>query len=216
MKIFYLSLEEHERNIIDFGKKEVLLLTKEELKLYQNAKVCYISGKRILKNTKDKNYQKVRDHCHYTGKYRGTAHSICNLKFKVLNEIPVVFLNGSNYDHDFIIKELAYTFEGQLECLGENKEKQKTFSIPIKKEITKINKDGNESIETLSYRIKFINRMRFMGTSLSHLVDKLLKRVHEIECKDCGCFLEYEIVMDELIKYVYLAIKIIQTSLMKN
>ena len=58
--------------------------------------------------------------------------------------------------------------------------------------------------------------MRFMGTSLSHLVDKLLKRVHEIECKDCGCFLEYEIVMDELIKHVYLAIKIIQTSLMKN
>ena len=123
MKIFCLSLEEHEKNIIDFEKKEVLLLTKEELKLYQNAKVCYISGKRILKNTKDKNYWKVRDHCHCTGKYRGAAHSICNLKFNVLNEIPVVFHNGSNYDHDFIIKELANKFEGQLECLGENKEK---------------------------------------------------------------------------------------------
>ena len=40
---------------------------------------------------KDRNYQKVRDHCHYTGKYRGTAHSICNLKFNVPNDIPVVF-----------------------------------------------------------------------------------------------------------------------------
>ena len=40
------------------------------------------------------NYQKIRDHCHYIGKYRGAAHNICNLKFKVPNEIPVVFHNG--------------------------------------------------------------------------------------------------------------------------
>ena len=79
-----------------------------QLKLYQDAKVCYICRKRILKKfAKDKNYQKVRDHCHYTGKYRSAAHSICNLKFKVLNEILVVFHNGSNYDYHFIIKELS-------------------------------------------------------------------------------------------------------------
>ena len=40
---------------------------------------------------------KVRDHCHYTGKYRGTAHNICNLRYKVPKEIPVVFHNGSTY-----------------------------------------------------------------------------------------------------------------------
>ena len=45
----------------------------------------------IQKNAKDINYQKVRDHCHYTEKYRGAAHSICSLKFKVSNEISVVF-----------------------------------------------------------------------------------------------------------------------------
>ena len=39
------------------------------------------------------NYWKVRDHCHYTGKCRGKAHSICNLKFNVPNETPVVFHN---------------------------------------------------------------------------------------------------------------------------
>ena len=44
--------------------------------------------------SKSMNYQKVRDHCHYAGKYRGAAHSICNLK-----------INGSNYDYHFIIKE---------------------------------------------------------------------------------------------------------------
>ena len=66
------------------------------------------------------------------------------------NEIPVIFHNGSNYDYHFIIKELANEFTGQLECLGENKEKYKTFSVSIKKEITKIYKDGNESVENIS------------------------------------------------------------------
>ena len=119
----------------------MLPLTKEELKSYQDKKVCYICGKRALKNlAKDENYRKFRDHCRYTGKYRGAAHSICNLKFNVPNEIPAVFHNGSNYDYHFIIKELANEFEGQFECLEENKEKHKTFSLPIKKEITKIKK----------------------------------------------------------------------------
>ena len=98
-------------------------LTKEELKSYQDAKVCYICGKRFLKKfTNDKNYRKVRDHCHFIGKYRGEAHIICYLRFNVPNEIPVVFHNGSNYDHHFIIKKLAKEFVGEFECLGENKE----------------------------------------------------------------------------------------------
>ena len=51
------------------------------------------------------NYQKVRDHCHHIGKYRGAAHNICKLKFKVPNEIPVVFHNGWKYDYHLIIKK---------------------------------------------------------------------------------------------------------------
>ena len=49
------------------------------------------------------NYQKVRDYCHYTSKYRCAAHSYCNLKFNMPNEIPIVFDHGSNYDYHFII-----------------------------------------------------------------------------------------------------------------
>ena len=129
----------------------MLPLTKDELKSYQDAKACHIFGKKFLKKfANDKNYKKVRDHCHFTGKYRGAAHSICNLKFNVPNETPVVFHNGSNYDYHFIIKELASKFEEQFECLGENTEKYKTFSVPIEKEITSIDKDGNESIVTMS------------------------------------------------------------------
>ena len=54
-------------------------------------------------------YHEVRDHCHYSGKYRGAAYSICNLKYKTPKEIPAVFHNGSTYDYLFIIKELAKT-----------------------------------------------------------------------------------------------------------
>ena len=80
MKNFCNSLREHAKNSIDFEKKKMLSLTKEELKLHQDAKVCYIYRKRILKKlSKSINYPKVRDHCHYTGKYRVVADSICNL-----------------------------------------------------------------------------------------------------------------------------------------
>ena len=66
-------------------------------------------------------------------KYTGATHSICNLKFNMSNEIPVVFHNGSSYDYRFIIEELANDFEGQFECLGENKGKYKTFSVSVHK-----------------------------------------------------------------------------------
>ena len=170
--------------------------------MHQDAEVCYICRKRILKKlSKSINYWKIRDHCRYMGKYRGEVHSICNIKFNVFNEIPVVFHNGSNYDYHFIIKELANKFEGQFECLGENTEKYKTFSVPIEKEVTKIDKDGNESVVTTSYKIKFIDSARFMANSLTNFVDNLAERIHKIKCKGCDCFLEYERVKDSLIKH---------------
>ena len=93
--------------------------------------------KRFHTDDNDKKYHKVKDHCHYTGKYIGAAHDICNLRYKISKEIPVVFHNGSTYDYYFIIKNLAEEFEGEFECLVENAEKYITFSVPIKKEITK-------------------------------------------------------------------------------
>ena len=112
-----------------------------------------------------------------------TQHAVlCNLKFNVPNEIPVVFHNGSNYDYHFIIKELENEFEEQFECIGENTEKYKTFSVPIEKEVTHIDEDGNESVVTLSYRMKFIDSAKFMASSLSNLVDNLVEGVHKIKC----------------------------------
>ena len=76
---------------------------------------------------------KDRNHCHYTGKYRGASHSVCNPRYKVVKEIPVVFHNGSVYDYHFIIKYLAKEFCDHFECLGENIEKYINFSVPLKK-----------------------------------------------------------------------------------
>ena len=78
-------------------------------------------------------YNKVKDHCHYTGKLRGAAHNICSLRCKTSKAIPVVFHNGSTYDYHFIVNQLAKEYKGQLECLGENTDKYITFSVPIKK-----------------------------------------------------------------------------------
>ena len=125
-------------NIINHEKKDIIPLTNEEKESYENQQICYICEEEFCTNTNKKEFkkkQKVRDHDHYTGKYRGAAHSICNLRYKIPKEIPVVFHNGSTYDYHFIIKQLAKEFKGNFDCLGENTEKYITFSVPIKKEL---------------------------------------------------------------------------------
>ena len=112
--------------------------------------MLYLWKKNLTKLSKIADYWKIKDNCHYTGKYKGATSRTCNLKFNVPNEIPVVFHNSSIYDYHFVIKELANEFEGETECLGKNTEKYKTFFVPAEKEVAKIDKDGNESVVTIS------------------------------------------------------------------
>ena len=63
-------------------KKEVIPLTSEERKLHRKQKICYICKKEFSTDVDNKKYHKVRDHCHYTGKYAGAVHDIFNLKYK--------------------------------------------------------------------------------------------------------------------------------------
>ena len=93
---------------------------------------CHICEKEfcIEHNKKEfRKMQKIRDHCHYTGKYRGAAHSNCNLNYEIPKEIPVVFHNGSTHDYHFIIKQLARQFKGNFVCLRENTEKKTLLSL---------------------------------------------------------------------------------------
>ena len=188
MKKFSKDLREHVSKIINYEKKKMIPLTTEE-KIYHNEqKICYIC-KKYFNNNDKKNY-KVRDHCHYTGKYRGAAHNICNLRYKVPKEIPIVFHNGTIYDCHFKMKELVKEVEGNFECLGENTEKYITFSVPIKKKIE------NKDLE-ITYKIKFIDSFRFMASSLSKLVDNLSERIHNNKCSDCGSNLDYIKIKNE-------------------
>ena len=83
----------------------------------------------LLKPFKEGN-RKARDHCHYSGIYRGAAHSLCNLQYKIPSHIPVVFHNLAGYDAHMFIKELA----GCGSCMGvipKNKEDNISLSISI-------------------------------------------------------------------------------------
>ena len=141
-----------------------------------------------IKKKKKKNYtKKVRDHYHFTGKFRGAAHSICSLHYKVPQELPIKIHNGSVYDFHFLIKELAEDVKGEFECLGENTEKYITFSVPIKKE------HDNDNGKTITYKIKFIDTCRFMQTKCSNLVDNL----SEINNKDCKTCIERKNIRSE-------------------
>ena len=181
MKKFCKDLREHATKIINCEKEKMMPLTTEEKIHYNKQKICYICKKEF--NNDKKNY-KVRDHCHYTGKYRGAAHNICNLRYRVPKEIPIVFYNGSTYDYHFIIKELVQECKGDFECLGENTEKYITFSVPLKNEIE------NKDIE-ITYKIRFIDSYRFMSSSLSKLVDNLYEGIHNNKCVDCNSCLDY-------------------------
>ena len=197
MKNFCLDLRQQATKIINYETKEMIPLTKEEKKIHRKQKKCYICKKIFCTNDSNKEYFKVKDHCHYTGKYRGAAHNICNLRYKTPKEIPVVFHNGSTYDYHFIIKELPEDFEGQFECLGENTKKYITFSVQIKKKITKIDKDGIDKIVDISYKIKFIDSFRFVSSSLSNLLDNLSEGFHNDKCTDCKSCLEYMMFRDD-------------------
>ena len=74
--------------------------------------------------------------------YKGAANSICNLKHGVPKTIPIALHNRSNYDYHFIVKELPEEFKKQLTCLGKKTEKFITFTVPIEKEVTTIDKNG--------------------------------------------------------------------------
>ena len=90
------------------------------MKLYENTKSCYICEEKFEnKYLKIKNIVKLKisHYSHYREEYRGSAHSICNLKYRLPKSIPIVFHNESNYDYHFTIKDLAEEFKKQFPCL---------------------------------------------------------------------------------------------------
>ncbi|XP_057324658.1 uncharacterized protein LOC130667184 [Microplitis mediator] len=128
---FLRNLEILGRKVNTYLKNNVkmLPLTADEQYYYNNSKVCHICGK-LFKSASE---MRCRDHCHFTGKYRGPAHNACNLNYKQSHTIPVVFHNLSGYDSHFIIRSLSTVSEGQINILPINKEKYIQFQLAIRK-----------------------------------------------------------------------------------
>ena len=135
--------------------KQDIIMTQEDIEDFKNNNICRFCEKEILSD-------KVRDHCHLTGKYRGPAHNTCNInvKQKDSNFIPFAFHNFSNYDCHMFFKKLVDL----------KKEKVKFKIIP---------KTNEEYISVKYGCIRFIDSYRFLSESL----DKLVKNLDENDFK---------------------------------
>ena len=134
------------------------------------------------------NNRKVRDHCHYTGLYRGAAHNSCNLKYRIPDHIPIVFHNLSGYDAHLFIRELGKQFNKEdIGCIAENKEKYISFNVKIHAKLAGVtDRNGEEVHKKISLR--FIDSCRFMASSL----DKLASNLSDDQCKNLREFYKEE------------------------
>ena len=130
MENFCKTMNEIREEIFEKMKTpKPMIITHEQEKEFQECKKCFICGG-SFNNTKDK--KKVRDHCHFTGLYRGCAHNKCNLDycFKFF-KIPIFFHNLKNYDAHLIISNLdkLNTKKDDVSVIAQNSEKFVTFCL---------------------------------------------------------------------------------------
>ena len=160
--VFINWLEEDVKIISELGN-EKMIITPEEEEQFKQASDCWICHKKL--NLEDR----VRDHCHYTGRYRGAAHNICNLKYSKPNNISVFFHNLTGYDSHLFIKKLGVT-AGAIDCIPNNEENYISFSKTI---ITGEYKNKNGEMKNKYFKIVFKDSLKFMASSLEALVNNL-------------------------------------------
>ena len=152
------------QRITSMPEKE-MIFRKEEKGRFDEETKCWIC------NEKFDGDDKVRDHCHFTGRYRGAAQNSCNLKYRKPIFTPVVFHNLSGYDSHLFIKNLGFS-EGNIDCIPNNEERYISFTKRIqvgtyRKEVK--NKKGETThyeIIPRYHQIRFIDSFKFMATSL--------------------------------------------------
>ena len=137
-----------------------LQMTKQDEINFKKATNCHICERKYKPDDDDPNKEPVRDHCHVTGKYRGSAHKNCNLKLQISAEkikIPVIFHNLKGYDSHFIIQKLGELISAQqpisIDVIPCNAEKYMAFYI--------------------NYHLSFIDSFQFMSSSLEKLAGNL-------------------------------------------
>ena len=159
---FIKWLEEDVKIIANLGNKP-MDITPEEEEQFKQASKCWICGN--LLNLQDR----VRDHCHFTGRYRGAAHNRCNLQYSKPNNISVFFHNLTGYDSHLFIKKLNKTM-GTIDCIPNNEENYISFSKTIK---TGEYVDKKGETKDKNFKIIFKDSMKFLNTSIEALVNNL-------------------------------------------
>ena len=163
--IFIKWLKEDVKDIANIKIKPVEI-TKEEEKQFYKASDCWICGEALGKD-------RVKDHCHYTGRYRGPAHNICNLKYSKPNSISVFFHNLSGYDSHLFIKKLGSPNKKEnIDCIPNNEEKYISFTKTI---ITGEYTNKKGEVKDKTFKIVFKDSLKFMSSSLGALVNNLPK-----------------------------------------
>ena len=161
MDVFIQWLEEDVKAIANIKPKK-MIFTEKDKKQFIKSKECWICGE-LLKD------DKVRDR-HYTGRYRGPACNLCNLKYRKPKFIPVFFHNLSGYDSHLFIKKLGSPNEN-MDCIPNNEEKYISFSKNIKVGEYKDKKTGE--VRDKTFKIRFLDSFKFLPTSLGALVNNL-------------------------------------------
>ena len=169
-----------------FPEMTIDLLTNKQRARYKRASKCHICYKPF--NDKD---PKVRDHCHYTGKYRGPTHRNCNLRYRISSYIPVIFHNLSGYDAHLFIKELGNKTD-DIRVIAKNKEDYITCSVNIMVD-KYTDKNGHKKDKTIELR--FINSFRFMASSLDSLMNNLVRRGQKLICFEDYSKAQYELLV---------------------
>ena len=163
--VFVKWLEEDVKDIANIKPKE-MIFTKEDEKQFNKAFSCWICGEELGND-------RVRDHCHYTGRYRGAAHNNCNLNYSKPKGIPVFFHNLSGYDSHLFIKNLGSPNKKEtIECIPNNEEKYITFTKNI---IVGQYTNKKGEVKDKTFKIVFKDSLKFMSSSLGALVNNLPK-----------------------------------------
>ena len=165
MDVFIKWLEEDVKAIANIEPKQ-MIFTEEDKKQFNKASDCWICGEELGND-------RVRDHCHFTGRHRGPAHNNCNLKYRKPKSISVFFHNLSGYDSHLFIKKLGSPDKKEnIDCIPNNEEKYISFSKTIKTgQYT--NKKGE--VKDKTFKIVFKDSLKFMSSSLGVLVNNLPK-----------------------------------------
>ena len=165
MDIFIKWLEEDVKDIANIEPKE-MIFTEEDIKHFYNASDCWICGEELGND-------RVRDHCHFTGRYRGPAHNKCNLKYRKPKNISVFFHNLSGYDSHLFIKKLGTPDKNEnIDCIPNNEEKYISFSKTI---VTGQYTNKKGEVRNKTFKIVFKDSLKFMSSSLGALVNNLPK-----------------------------------------